>query len=101
MRHFRPPRMESFFHSMKAEAIRGLQFATVAALRSALRRYFHYYNHTRVHSALGYCPLSRARARCDDWQTVNESGARTQARYGGGGFAAAFYEMPLRLNLWR
>ena len=63
MRHFRPPRMESFFHSMKAEAIRGLQFATVAALRSALRRYFHYYNHTRVHSALGYCtPVACERA---------------------------------------
>ena len=47
-------RMESRFHSLKAEAIRGLQFATVAALRSALRRYFRYYNHTRLHSALHY-----------------------------------------------
>lgn len=48
-------RMESFFHSMKAEAIRGLQFATIAELRTHLRRYFRYYNHTRAHSALGYC----------------------------------------------
>jgi len=48
-------RMESFFHSMKAETIRGLVFATVAELRTHLRRYFRYYNHARAHSSLGYC----------------------------------------------
>lgn len=47
-------RMESFFHSLKGEAIRGQQFADVAALRATLRRYFHYYNHARAHSALAY-----------------------------------------------
>lgn len=47
-------RMESFFHSLKGEAIRGQHFADVATLRAALRRYFRYYNHTRAHSALGY-----------------------------------------------
>jgi len=48
-------RMESFFHSLKAEAIRGVVFTTVAALRTQLRRYFRYYNHARAHSSLGYC----------------------------------------------
>jgi transposase InsO family protein len=46
--------MESFFHSLKAEVIHGTRFATEAALRRALRRYFRYYNHQRLHSALGY-----------------------------------------------
>ena len=44
-------RMESFFHSMKAEATRGLQFATVAELRTHLRRYVRYYNRARAHSS--------------------------------------------------
>lgn len=55
-------RMESFFYSMKAEAIRGMTFATVPALRTPLRRYFGYYNHTRVHSALGVLHPCRVRA---------------------------------------
>ena len=46
--------MESFFHSLKAEVIHGRSFATVAELRQALRRYVQYYNHQRLHSALGY-----------------------------------------------
>ena len=46
--------MESFFHSFKAEAVRGVAFATERALRQVLRHYFRYYNHTRLHSALGF-----------------------------------------------
>jgi putative transposase len=46
--------MESFFHSLKAEATRGHRFATDAALRAALRAYIRYYNSTRAHSALAY-----------------------------------------------
>ena len=46
--------MESFFHSLKAEVIHGTRFASPAALRTALRGYINYYNHTRAHSALGY-----------------------------------------------
>jgi putative transposase len=46
--------MESFFHSLKAELIRGVVFATEHALRNALRHYIRYYNATRLHSALGY-----------------------------------------------
>ena len=46
--------MESFFHSLKAEVVHGARFGTERQLRLALRRYFRYYNHRRLHSALGY-----------------------------------------------
>jgi transposase InsO family protein len=46
--------MESFFHSLKAELIRGVVFPTEDALRRAVRRYIRYYNATRLHSALHY-----------------------------------------------
>jgi transposase InsO family protein len=46
--------MESFFHSFKAEVVRGTTFATEAILRTTLRHYFRYYNHSRLHSALGF-----------------------------------------------
>jgi putative transposase len=46
--------MESFFHSLKAEVIRGVTFATEATLRRALERYMRYYNTVRQHSSLGY-----------------------------------------------
>jgi putative transposase len=46
--------MESFFHSLKAEILHGTAFTSDAALRSALRGYFQYYNAHRLHSALGY-----------------------------------------------
>ena len=43
---------ESFFHSLKAELIRGTHFATEAALRGALRTYMTWYNTVRLHSSL-------------------------------------------------
>ncbi len=46
--------IESFFHSLKAEVIHGRRFATEAALRSELAPYVRYYNHRRLHPALGY-----------------------------------------------
>lgn len=46
--------MESFWHSLKAELLHGTRFATDEALRRALGRYLRYYNHRRLHSALGY-----------------------------------------------
>jgi len=46
--------MESFWHSLKAEVVHGSQFATDEALRHALAGYVRYYNHRRLHSALGY-----------------------------------------------
>lgn len=46
--------MESFFHSLKTELTRGVQFTTQHDLRRSLRCYMHYYNGKRMHSALGY-----------------------------------------------
>jgi putative transposase len=46
--------MESFFHSLKAEVVHGARFETEATLRNELRGYIRYYNHRRLHSALGY-----------------------------------------------
>jgi putative transposase len=48
--------MESFFHSMKSEAIHGLRFAEDRQITSALRSYVPFYNRTRLHSSLGYLP---------------------------------------------
>jgi transposase InsO family protein len=48
------PHIESFFHSLKAEALHGVRFATDDALRREIARYIRYYNHQRLHSALGY-----------------------------------------------
>jgi transposase InsO family protein len=48
--------MESFFHSMKTEALYGLSFDTDNALRSELRSYIQFYNQERLHSALDYLP---------------------------------------------
>ena len=46
--------VESFFHSLKTEAIHGRSFASVAELDGAVRRYIERYNRTRIHSSLGY-----------------------------------------------
>lgn len=46
--------MESFFHSLKAELVHGTRFATGTSLRQQVARYVRYYNHQRLHSALGY-----------------------------------------------
>jgi putative transposase len=48
--------MESYFHSMKAELIRGRRYETEDELRSDLRHYInHFYNAKRLHSGIGYC----------------------------------------------
>lgn len=47
--------MESFFQSMKTEAIRGIHFSTEHDLRMAIGYYInHYYNRERLHSGIGY-----------------------------------------------
>jgi transposase InsO family protein len=46
--------MESFFHSLKAELVHGVRFATETALRQSIAGYVRYYNHRRIHSALAY-----------------------------------------------
>ncbi len=46
--------VESFFHSLKTEAIHGQRFRNTAQLDEAVRRYVAHYNRTRIHSSLGY-----------------------------------------------
>ena len=46
--------MESFFHSMKAEWIRGREFNSYEALESALKSYIRFYNRFRLHSGIDY-----------------------------------------------
>jgi transposase InsO family protein len=46
--------MESFFHSMKAEWIRGRSFASLGELEAALRAYMRFYNQRRLHSGIDY-----------------------------------------------
>lgn len=48
--------MESFFHTLKAELIRGRTFESEQGLRLALNSYINqFYNHKRLHSGIGYC----------------------------------------------
>lgn len=47
--------VESFFHSLKADLIRGNRFETMGKLHSKLKGYLNYfYNRQRLHSSLGY-----------------------------------------------
>lgn len=47
--------MESFFHSLKAELIRGRKYMTRRELRASLNSYInHFYNTKRIHSGIGY-----------------------------------------------
>ena len=46
--------MESFFHTMKAELIRGRTFATFAGLEAALTACIRFHNHHRLHSRIDY-----------------------------------------------
>ena len=45
---------ESFFHSLKADVIHGVQFSDERQLRRCLTTYIAYYNRYRLHSSLGY-----------------------------------------------
>ena len=47
--------MESFYHTLKGELIRGRSFKTEQTLRNALGSYINqFYNRTRLHSGIGY-----------------------------------------------
>ena len=47
--------VESFFHSLKADLIRGNRFETKSNLQAKLKGYLNYfYNRQRLHSSLGY-----------------------------------------------
>jgi len=48
--------IESFFHSIKGEWIKGNRYDTVDELRNDIRKYIvYFYNRTRLHSSLNYC----------------------------------------------
>jgi len=46
--------IESFFHTMKIECIRGRTFATFVELEAALKAYIRFFNHCRLHSRIDY-----------------------------------------------
>ena len=46
--------VERLWRSVKYELIYLHDFATVPELITALKNYFHFYNHRRLHQALGY-----------------------------------------------
>jgi len=46
--------VESFFHSMKSEALAKRLFVDDETLRAAISQYIRRYNRSRLHSALGY-----------------------------------------------
>jgi putative transposase len=45
---------ESFFHSLKAEVVHGVDYPDDSHLSRSLRKYIWFYNHHRLHSSLGY-----------------------------------------------
>jgi putative transposase len=46
--------VESFFHSMKNDIVHGVRFDEDRQLLDEVRGYMPFYNHTRLHSSLGY-----------------------------------------------
>jgi transposase InsO family protein len=46
--------IESFFHSMKSEAIHGYTFTEDQEVLAVLRGYIPFYNRSRIHSSLNY-----------------------------------------------
>ena len=55
--------MESFFASLKTEAVHQAQFRTRAEAKAAVFEYIEvFYNRQRLHSALGYRTPAEARA---------------------------------------
>ena len=47
---------ESFFSGFKREVIDGEHFATRAEARQEIFTWLNWYNQTRLHSSIGYCP---------------------------------------------
>jgi putative transposase len=58
--------MESFFHTMKSDAVHGVHFMHPDELERRLRSYIPHYNGVRLHSGIGYCsPIALRRRRGD------------------------------------
>ena len=47
---------ESFFAGFKREVIDGEHYATRAEARQEIFTWLNWYNQTRLHSSIGYCP---------------------------------------------
>jgi transposase InsO family protein len=47
---------ESFFSGFKREVIDGEHYATRADARQEIFTWLNWYNQTRLHSSIGYCP---------------------------------------------
>jgi putative transposase len=55
--------MESFFHSMKSDAVHGIHFQRQAELERLVRSYMPYHNGVRLHSGIGYSSPVDSEAR--------------------------------------
>jgi putative transposase len=55
--------VESFFHTLKGETVRGREWECERELRQNIAGYIqHFYNRTRLHSSLGYCSPAEYKA---------------------------------------
>ena len=50
--------MGSFFHNFKAEKYHGKTLTSDETLRGVIAEYIGLYNHRRLHSSIGYLPLT-------------------------------------------